>query len=161
MLTAEELREQLDYDPLTGVFMRQVSNSNRIKRGDVAGTRTDRGYRTIRLLNGRYMAHRLAWLYVYGDWPAKCVDHINGVRDDNRIANLREATFVENGRNMKKRPQTRCKLKGVSVINNRFRAQIGIRRKVIYLGIYDTEEEAHAAYVAAAEKEFGAFARAE
>lgn len=161
MLTAEELREQLDYDPLTGVFTRRVTMSNRIKIGDVAGSLSDEGYLRFRVGNKIYSAHRLAWLYVYGVWPTKDIDHVNGARNDNRIANLREATRAENVQNAKKRRGAHCRLKGVHMRKHRFCAQIKARGKQIFLGVYDTEEEAHAAYMAAAEKEFGAFARAE
>ena len=160
MITAEELREQLDYDPETGVFTRRVTMSNRIKIGDVAGSLSDEGYLRFRVGNKIYSAHRLAWLYVYGVWPMKDIDHVNGARNDNRIANLREATRAENVQNAKKRSGARCRLKGVHMRKHRFCAQIKVNKKSVFLGIYDTEEEAHAAYVAAAEKEFGAFARA-
>jgi hypothetical protein len=161
MLTAEELREQLDYNPATGVFTRRVTNSSRVIVGDVAGFCGGGGYREIRLLGYRFGAHRLAWLYVYGVWPTKQIDHINGVRSDNRIVNLREATQAENQWNRKKTRGAKCKLKGVHFDKGRFRAAIRVNSKLIHLGGYATEEEAHAAYVAAAEKEFGAFARAE
>lgn len=161
MLTAEELREMLDYDPETGVFKWRKSKCNRVKTGDVAGTYTEKGYVRIRVLGRMYRAHRLAWLYVHGVWPQDQIDHINGIRDDNRIENLREATNAENQRNMKKRVGKRCALKGVHVVNGRFRAVITVSQKRLYLGDYNTEEEAHAAYMAAAKKEFGAFARAE
>ena len=160
MLTAEELREQLDYDPETGVFTRRVSNNRAYKIGDVAGSYDADGYRTIKIQQRSYKAHRLAWMYVYGVWPLAQIDHINGARDDNRIANLREATCSENNRNSKKYLNKRY-AKGVDVNHGRFRARIWVRGKRIHLGYYNTEEEAHAAYVAAAEKEFGAFARAE
>ena len=161
MLTAEELREHLDYDPETGVFTRRTTISNCVQIGYVAGGKSTNGYIRLRVLNKKYSAHRLAWLYVYGSWPSKHLDHINGIRDDNRVANLREATPSENSRNMKKRRSARCKLKGVRVYKGRFLAQICVRGKNVHLGCYDTEEEAHAAYLAAAKKEFGAFARAE
>jgi hypothetical protein len=161
MMTAEELRERLDYDPETGVFTWRRSESTRVKIGGVAGTYTEKGYVRVRVLGRPYRAHRLAWLYVRGVWPQDQIDHINGIRDDNRIENLREATNAENQRNMKKRAGKRCALKGVHVANGRFRAVITVAYKRFYLGNYNTEEEAHAAYVAAAEKEFGAFARAE
>ena len=161
MLTAEELREQLDYDPETGVFTWRVAKSNRVKVGGIAGSYDRDGYIRIQVRGRLCGAHRLAWLYVHGAWPLEQIDHINGVRDDNRIANLRDATNTDNCRNAKKRRDTRCALKGVYMEGKRFCASICVRGKNIRLGLYDTEEEAHAAYVAAAEKEFGAFARAE
>jgi hypothetical protein len=161
MLTAEELRERLDYDPETGVFTWRMSNNFSYKIGDVAGSRSDKGYVRVVVLGHVYRAHRLAWLHVNGVWPQNQIDHINGIRDDNRIENLREATNAENQRNSKKRANTGCTLKGVYNDNGRFYARIWVQKKSVYLGCYDTEEEAHAAYKAAAEKEFGAFARAE
>jgi hypothetical protein len=161
MITAEELRERLDYDPETGVFTRRISTNFKYKIGDVAGHYNSDGYRCIQIQNREYRAHRLAWLYVHGVWPLAQIDHINGTRDDNRIANLREATRSENGMNKKNHRNKRCALKGVDIHYGRFRARISVQRKTIFLGCYDTEEEAHAAYMAAAEKEFGAFARAE
>ena len=161
MLTAEELRKQLDYDPATGVFTWRVANSRTVQIGDVAGSYEGHGYKRVYIQNREYKAHRLAWLHVHGTWPRAHIDHINGVRDDNRITNLREATYSENNRNRKRRCDTRVAAKGVDLRHGRFRAQIKAQGKNIHLGYYDTEEEAHAAYVAAAEKEFGAFARAE
>ena len=161
MLTQQELKELLHYEPLTGVFTRRTATANCVQAGDIAGTKETTGYIRLRVLNKKYLAHRLAWLYVYGEWPSKHLDHINGVRDDNCIANLREATPRENSQNTKKRHGARCRLKGVRVYKGRFLAQICTRGKNLHIGCYNTEEEAHAAYMAAAEKEFGAFARAE
>ena len=160
MLTDAKLRELLAYDLATGVFTWRCQ-VGRAKAGQKAGVKRSDGYWVIKINRRLYRAHRLAWLYVYGEWPRNELDHINGIRDDNHIANLRDATRVENGRNRKKRRDARCALKGVSVQNKRFRAQIKLAGKTIHIGYYDTEEEAHAAYMAAAEKEFGAFARAE
>ena len=161
MITAEELREQLNYDPETGVFTRRVRSSTRIRIGDVAGWSDKEGYVRIRVLNRVRAAHRLAWLHVHGVWPPNEIDHINGMRGDNRISNLREATHAENCRNRKKPRTGRCALKGVYMKGARFCAKIKMNGKQTHIGYYDTEEEAHAAYMAAAEKEFGAFARAE
>ena len=90
-LTAARLRELLQYDPETGVFTRLVKTSNGIKVGDVAGTADARGYILIRVDGWLHLAHRLAWLHMTCEWPKGMIDHINGVRDDNRWSNLRRA----------------------------------------------------------------------
>jgi hypothetical protein len=159
MLTAEELRGQLDYDPLTGVFTWRVK-PRRKNIADCAGCIAKTGYVYISVQKKTYAAHRLAWLHTYGYWPSKEIDHINRVRSDNRIANLREATRAENCANRKKRP-TRYRLNGVFLVGRRFGARVYVNGIPAYLGIYDTEIEAHAAYVAAVHAAFGAFARAE
>ena len=84
-LTAERLREVLDYDPDTGVFTRKVRTASSVKVGDVAGSLNGKGYIRIRVDGRLYFAHRLAWLYVHGEWPVDQVDHINGIKNDNRI----------------------------------------------------------------------------
>jgi hypothetical protein len=101
MLTAERLRELLDYDPETGRFIwrKDHPTAKHIKAGSVAGTKNGRGYWVIGVAGAKYVAHRLAWLYVTGEWPAHLVDHENGDRLDNRFANLREATDSQNNFN--------------------------------------------------------------
>ena len=90
-LTAEHLRSQLHYDPATGVFTRKVATSNTVKVGDVAGNRHIDGYWEVSVLNKTYLAHKLAWLYVYGEMPSGRLTHINGDKSDNRIENLGSA----------------------------------------------------------------------
>ena len=162
MLTDQRLREVLAYDLTTGVFTWR-RNVYRAKAGQKAGHKRPDNYCAITINQRQYRAHRLAWLYVYGEWPRSELDHINGDPADNRIANLRLATRSANSANTRKKCSSRNALKGVSFEKRggRYRAQIRIQGKNTYLGTYDTEEEAHAAYMAAAEKEFGAFARAE
>jgi transposase InsO family protein len=100
-LTVERLKELLHYDPETGIFTWKVSTSKRVKVGDQAGKATNlAGYKRVRVLNELYLAHRLAWFYVFGSWPTKNLDHINRVKTDNRIANLREADHTANSHNM-------------------------------------------------------------
>lgn len=101
MITQDRLRELLHYDPDTGIFTRLVSTGWRGKVGDVAGYKNPDGYLVIMIDYKLYLAHRLAWLYTYGRFP-EVTDHINGVRDDNRIVNLREVTNWENAQNKKK-----------------------------------------------------------
>jgi hypothetical protein len=100
-LTADYVRSSLDYDPETGVFLWRWRDDkpkyvNMWLAGTVAGSLNNTGYATIRINYRAYLAHRLAWLYVHGFWPVDEIDHINRVRTDNRIANLREAYHQEN-----------------------------------------------------------------
>jgi HNH endonuclease len=97
-LTADELRDLLDYDPDTGIFQWKVRASKRVKPGMVAGTVKREGYRTISIKRKHFLAHRLAWFWMTDIWPSE-IDHINRTPDDNRWSNLREATRSVNMRN--------------------------------------------------------------
>ena len=149
-LTAERLRGIMDYDPEIGVFTRKVRTANCVRVGDVAGSFTSKGYIRIKIDGRLYFAHRLAWLYVHGEWPVDQVDHINGIKNDNRIVNLREGNNAENQHNQRK-PQANNKtgLLGVAPSYGKFVAQITVDRKYRHLGTFPTPEEAHAAYLAA------------
>ena len=150
-LTAEKLRSILNYDPETGIFTRKVSTAHRIKVGDVAGCSNGDGYLRIRLQSQRYQAHRLAWLYVYGEWPEDQIDHINRNRSDNRIANLREVTHKQNHQNKSKRSDNTSGHPGAywDKQSAKWRAQIRHNQKLIHLGHFATIEEAVAARKAA------------
>ena len=158
MIDAVMIRRILDYDPDTGVFRwREHFKLNYV--GAVAGCSMSSGYRRLGIAGKRYYEHRLAWLYTYGIWPTNQIDHINNVKDDNRICNLREATVSQNHANKSKYKGEL--LKGVKKHpHGKFSARISINNKEKYLGIYDTEEQAHAAYCEAAQQEFGAYHRA-
>lgn len=149
-LTVERLRALLHYDPETGVFTRRVGVKG-AAAGTIAGDVTGHGYGRIAVDYMRYHAHRLAWFHFYGRWPVGDVDHINGVRTDNRIANLREGSRGDNMQNQRApRRDNRSGLLGVEVHRTgRFTARIKANGKRYYLGIFDTPEEAHAAYIAA------------
>ena len=99
MITQAQLKSQLHYDPLTGVFTRLVSNTHSVKIGDVAGYRHSTGYIFISLDNKQYRGHLLAFLYMEGSFPAQEADHINHARDDNSWSNLRHATPKQNRKN--------------------------------------------------------------
>lgn len=158
MLTATRLREVLDYDAETGVLRAKIARHGGVKTGSIVGTLTSRGYRHARVDGKIYQTHRLVWLYAYGRWPAHGIDHINGIHDDNRLLNLREATHTENMRNRK--PQNSVAgLKGVYKKGNRWRAQIRAKGQNNYLGSFASAEEAHAVYCEAARKYHGAFAK--
>ena len=148
-LTAERVRELLHYDPETGVFLWRV-RYQRVKIGDVAGCLHPDGYIRITISRRRFYSHRLAWLHVYGEWPTAEVDHINGSRSDNRLANLRAASHSENQHNRrKKQANNRSGFLGVWPYRGKFRASIKFDGKPLHLGTFPTPEEAHAAYVAA------------
>jgi hypothetical protein len=146
-LTSEELRRLLHYDPETGVFRWKCQPCNRVKIGQEAGTGSN-GYSLIRISGKCFKAHRLAWLYMTGEWPKEFIDHINGVRSDNRFANLREATQAENKRNIGKLRNNTSGFKGVyfNKLFNRWQARVMAAGKSIYLGSFMTPEEAHTAY---------------
>jgi len=160
-LTAAEVRRLLRYEPDTGIFFWKIDTKN-TAAGDLAGCRQSRGYWHIKINRRLYMAHRLAWLYVTGEWPLGHVDHINGNRSDNCFANLRIATNSENVRNSKLRKNNACGYKGVHYKKhiNKFVAQINVGGRVCHLGVFKTAPEAHAAYWEAAKQHFGEFARA-
>jgi hypothetical protein len=150
--TAEEVRALLDYDPATGLFRWRESNSNRVRVGDVAGCPNGRGYTFIGLAGKRHRAHRLAWLWVHGTWPAGDIDHRDGQRSNNALANLREVTIAENRQNVaKQRRPTSSRYIGVSWAKRegRWEAYINHGGKQQPLGYFPTEELAYAAYLAA------------
>lgn len=149
-LTAESLRALLDYDPETGLFHWKSRPARNMAAGSIAGRTDRRGYVGINIRYRKYAAHRLAWLYVHGVWPKSQIDHINRNPGDNRIDNLRDVSGSENCTN-RVMPTGRASLaRGVSLHKRgRWQAQICIGRTVKYLGLFDTVEEAEAAYAQA------------
>ena len=148
MLTQAELKSYLHYNPETGIFTWLHTRSNRALKGNSAGTISHRGYIHISINGKAYQAHRLAWLYVYGEFPKNDIDHINMVKDDNRIANLRNVSRAENSRNRKISTKNSSGFPGVSFskIKNRFIAKISIENKLKYLGSAKSAEEAFEYY---------------
>lgn len=168
MTTQERLCELLDYDAETGQFIwlkrqeisREEKRWNARYAGKTAGCINAKGYRDIGIDDRLYQAHRLAWLYVYGEWPASFIDHINGDRADNRIANLRQASNAENMRNRGANKNNASGRKGVTwhKRKRKWHAQIGVSAKRISLGCFDCPDEASRAYNAAAVRLHGEFA---
>ena len=160
-LTADRLREVIRYEPETGrLFWLKGNNQNKI--GDEAGWLTRHGYLRITVFGNRYMAHRLAWLYMTGEWPPEKIDHINTDRLDNRWVNLRSATDGQNSANQKISKINMLGVKGVRLHKcGKYIARICKDRRQMYLGVFDTLEAAKAAYGAKAKELFGEFARAD
>lgn len=181
-LTAEQLRTVLHYDPDTGLF-RWRDGIGHWRAGLLAGTKMrtratgndyvvigigttsrgiyDREYIAIGVQKRVYRAHRLAWLYVYGQWPDRQIDHINGNSLDNRIANLRLATNYENSLNRGLRRNNTSGIKGVSWSkrSKKWLVHITVNRRIMHLGLFNTIEEAQAVRVDAAQRLHGKFAR--
>ena len=150
-ITAEQVRSLLDYSPETGAFKWKVSKAKRLRVGDVAGCQHKRGYWVI-VIDGRgYLAHRLAWAHTYGVWPEDQLDHKNGIRNDNRISNLREATNAENHQNKGARADNTSGYQGVSYKKdrNKWFSQIEANGKNKHLGYFDSPESAYSAYLQA------------
>ena len=151
MITQERLKELFDYDPGTGNFIWKVNLRGRFaKIGNVAGGPTKDGYKNLCVDQHRVLLHRMVWLYHHGFIPPNEIDHINGIKDDNRIENLRLATRTENLQNTKKARSKYTNLFGVGYSNRDkvFVSSIRANGKRIHLGTFKTAEEAHAAYLA-------------
>lgn len=150
-LTHERLREVLDYNPKTGVFVWRIRTSSRAGAGDVAGFGDGKGYTAIRVDGIQVFAHRLAWFWIHGVWPTGVIDHRDGVTTNNAIQNLRDVNHASNMQNLKsaKCDNSTSGLLGVVPSRGRWVAQIRAGGKKHHLGVYDTPEEAHQSYIAA------------
>lgn len=146
-LTANRLRELLSYDPKTGVFVWRVWQNSRAKAGQIAGSKSD--YLRISVDYVDYLAQRLAWLYMTGEWPKGVIDHKDGNRFNNAWDNLRDTNTSINNRNRRTaNSNSGTGILGVSYSQERqkFVAQIKYGGKNRMLGRYETIEQAEAAY---------------
>lgn len=161
-LTQSRIRELLEYEAGSGVFKWRKRTSNRIRVGDIAGVRAVNGYTYIAIDNYRLLAHRVAWFYVYGEWPKEQIDHINRDRADNRLANLREASVSGNACNGTLRSTNTSGYRGVSLdkrkTKKKWLAQIVKDGHQICIGYFLTKEEAYDAYRRAATEFHGQYA---
>ncbi len=150
-LSGERLRELLSYNPATGEFVWIDSRPFNRKKG-LAGRVIPGGYRAIKIDGRSYLEHRLAWLYVYDEWPTGQIDHKNRARADNKIENLRDVTASENQENTLLSPKNKSGHRGVSWNKNegKWNAKIGHKGKKFHLGYFHDLQSAIAAYTRAA-----------
>jgi hypothetical protein len=160
MITAERLRELLHYEPETGIFVWLVKPSRRVRAGAVAGC-IYCGYRRIKVGPRLYPAHRLAFLWMTGEWPKAEIDHINMDRADNRWRNLREASHSQNQVNRSLQSTNTSGFKGVSWHSrtHKWTSRIQINGKRKNLGCFDSPERAFLEYCFAAWRNLGDFAQ--
>lgn len=158
-LTQEEVKHFLSYDPITGEFKRLYRGNMKFNNPSPAGT-INNGYLRIKVKDVKYAAHRLAWLYMTGNWPKDCIDHIDGNPSNNVFSNLRECSRIENQRNCKKPKNNTSGVKGVFAFNGgeKWQAGIGVNGKLKHLGLFDNKEDAIQARINAANEIFGEFA---
>lgn len=149
------------YDATTGHFTCIKAKGTRSVVGAIAGWQGGRGRIYIKIDRKTYLAHRLAWLYTYGHFPATDIDHKNLNPLDNRMSNLRLASRAENQANREMLAANKCGFKGVNFhkASSKFIAQISFRGKKLYLGIYETPEQASLVYQQKAVQLYGEFAR--
>jgi hypothetical protein len=150
MLTAERLREVLDYERETGLFRWRIYRSRGARAGDLAGSLKRHGYVLITIDGVSYYAHRLVWFHEHGRWPSGMIDHLDGVRSNNRIGNMRDTTQYVNQQN--RATETRCNGSGfIGAFRHgrRWMSKIMANGVLHKLGTFDTPEQAHAAYVSA------------
>lgn len=140
MLTQAELKSYLHYNPETGIFTWAKRTSKSVCIGEIAGNTSFYGYIEIRLLGKLYKAHRLAWLYVYGKLPSGDIDHINRIRNDNRIENIRDIPHSLNIINQKLKTNNTSGIRGVSwdKSRNKWEVKLYINGKSKSLGRFDS-----------------------
>ena len=153
-ITQEDLREFLSYDPDTGVFTRIKVSGGKSAVGTIAGTPHIRGYVAICVKGRKFLAHRLAWLYVFGVWPSRGLDHINRNKADNRISNLREASQSENMQNkgMSKSKANPGLPIGITMNGVSYMVRVGCNGVRRYVGSFKTLREAVDARIEAKEE---------
>lgn len=158
MLTQERLKEILEYNPKTGVFTYLIPRGGK-SPGDQAGSINQLGYCQIEIDYKKHLRHRLAWLYIYGEFPEGFLDHVNGITTDDRIENLREATAGENQFNSRRRKDNKSGFKGVHWHKgiNKWVGSVKHNKKQIHVGSFDCPKKANQAVKAKREELHGAF----
>lgn len=159
-MNRDELQKELRYDSASGLLW-WITPAKGRQRLRPAGTVSKDGYVRLCINYKRYLAHRVIWLIATGKWPKEEIDHINMNRSDNRLVNLREATYSQNKANAVVRRNNKARLRGVRwrADANKWEARICFNYNKMYLGLFATKELACNAYEMAAKKHFGEFAR--
>jgi hypothetical protein len=178
-INADVVRELLEYSPETGEFKWKARDAKWFKGtvgrtpeharnhwnarhvGRTPGATDSWGHTQIKLFGKLYAAHRLAWLYVTGEWPVATIDHIDCNPSNNAFANLREATHRQNGANKKVGKANRSGVRGVHWVKDRLKwgAAIRVNYQRIHLGFFDNIEDAAEAYAKASKQYHGEFGR--
>lgn len=161
LLSAREARRLLDYDPLTGAMRWKIWPRTGRPNGREIRATNAQGYRVVTVGGRQYRVHRVAWLVTYGVWPKELLDHVNGIRTDNRLINLREANRAENNRNRGMSRNNTTGFKGVIFCRdrNKWQAKIYRNNKAVHLGRFNSPQEAYAAYCKASREYHGEFRR--
>jgi len=146
----EWIRENIKYDPATGDFWRKITSSPRPGSARVS-------YAIFSMFNEQFLAHRVAWFLMTGEYPTGIIDHINRDRRDNRWSNLRAADKSQNGANRTwRKSNNQTGFRGVRFTRSgKYSAQITFRKQSIYLGTFETADAAHSAYQSKGAELFG------
>ena len=148
-MTQDRVRELFDYDAVTGA-LRWRCDKGRAKAGSLAGHATKDGHLRVKFDGREHMVHRVIWLWVTGAWPDLEIDHRDGCGSNNAWLNLRKATTRVNRQNQRRpRADSAIQLQGVKRHRNKFKARITVNGRQQYLGLFDSEADAHTAYIAA------------
>ena len=147
MISQLYLHEILDYNEDTGIFTWKVNRGRLCKKGNIAGSTDSWGHRQICIDGTKILAHRLAWIYVYGKLPKYQIDHIDGNKQNNAIKNLRDVDQFINQQNRKNaRVDSSSGFIGVQKNGRKYKASIKANKQTFHLGMFNTAEEAFDAY---------------
>ncbi len=163
MLTQNYLKTILNYNPITGDLIWKISKGRRVKKDQIAGWTTSRGYREVQIDGKVYQAHRVIWLLEKGSWPEIEIDHKDLVKSNNRLDNLRPATDTQNQMNRALQKNNKSGHKGViwHKRDKRWYSYISVNKKHIWLGYYKEYDDAVIARKKAVSKYFGEYASLE
>lgn len=159
MKELDSIEKFISYNNETGIFSIIKKTGPRSSLGPLQVSTDSRGYQQVQYMGKAFLAHRLAWYFTHGKWPENEIDHINGVKTDNRIANLREATRSQNIKNRGPHKNIISGLKGVyfNKARNKYQAAIWIDGKRKALGVFEDKYEAFEVYKKAARERDGDF----